>query len=59
MASFAKAPLGSGARFAACVRKMAARGAKNPQALCAAIGRRAYGATKMAALAAAGRRRAR
>lgn len=47
-----KPPLGSGGRFAALVAS-----GKSP-ALAAFIGRKKYGAAKMAALAAAGRRRA-
>lgn len=47
-----KPPLGSGGRFRALVAS-----GKSP-ALAAFIGRRKYGKAKMAALAAAGRRRA-
>lgn len=50
--------IGSGRRFAQLERTLAARGAKNPAALAAAIGRKKYGAARMAELAAAGRRRA-
>lgn len=54
-----KAPLGSGARFAALERKIAARGgADDPAAVAAAIGRRKYGKKKFQELAARGRRRA-
>lgn len=52
-----KPPLGSGERFKRLTRKLAARGAKNPKALAAWIGRKKYGAKKMAKMAAAGRRR--
>jgi hypothetical protein len=52
-----KAKLGSGARFKALSAQLAAKGAKNPDALAAVIGRRKHGRKKMAALAAAGRRR--
>lgn len=51
------APLGSGRRFKALTEKLRARGAKNPRALAAWIGRKKYGVRKMAELAAAGRRR--
>jgi hypothetical protein len=54
---FANAPLGSGERFQACVRKMEARGASNPRALCSYIGRKTYGKAKFQQLAAAGRKR--
>lgn len=50
--------LGGGKRFAQLTSKLASRGAKNPKALAAAIGRKKYGGKKMASLAAAGRRRA-
>ena len=53
----AKAKLGSGARFKAVERSAAASGARNPAAVAAAIGRKKYGAKKMAAMAAAGRKR--
>tara|TARA_R110002060_G_scaffold862_4_gene2057 strand:+ start:249 stop:2885 length:2637 start_codon:yes stop_codon:yes gene_type:complete len=53
---FSRAPLGSGGRFAACVSKMQRRGnVKDPKALCASIGRKKYGAKKMASLARAGK----
>jgi hypothetical protein len=51
--------LGSGRRFRALAGKLAASpGVKNPQALAAAIGRKKYGAKRMAKLAARGRQRA-
>lgn len=53
-----KPKLGSGKRFAALSRSLRARGVKNPKALAAAIGRKKHGAKRMAAMAAAGRRRA-
>ena len=53
-----KPKLGSGARFKALTRKLASKGASNPKALAAYIGRKKYGAKKMASMAAAGRRRA-
>ena len=50
--------LGTGERFKQCVADVEARGgARDPKAVCAAAGRRKYGAKKMARLAAAGRRR--
>lgn len=53
----AKAPLGNGGRFAALQSKIAANGnVQNPAAVAAAIGRRKYGAKKMAKMSAAGRR---
>jgi len=54
----AKAKLGTGARFKALKKKIAARGdVRDPGAVAAAIGRKKYGAKKMAKLAAAGRER--
>lgn len=52
-----KARLGSGQRFRALKRKLSARGAKNPGALDAYIGRKKYGAKKMARMAARGKKR--
>lgn len=51
-----KAKLGSGARFKALKGKLAAKGAVNPAALAASIGRKKYGAKKMAQLSAGGRK---
>ena len=45
-----KIKLGSGGRFKKMKAKLAARGARNPGALAAFIGRRAYGAKKFGAL---------
>lgn len=54
----AKAKLGTGARFAALVKKIKAEhSASNPKAVAAAIGRKKYGAKKMAKMAAAGRKK--
>ena len=50
------APLGSGQRFAALKSKLAAKGAHDPGALAAYIGRKKYGAKKFASLSAHGRR---
>jgi hypothetical protein len=52
-----KPPLGSGKRFKQLVGKLKKRGAKKPKALAAFIGRKKYGAKKMAKMAAKGRRR--
>jgi hypothetical protein len=51
-------PLGSGGRFKALKSKLSKRkGVTNPGALAAAIGRKKWGAKKMASMAAAGRKR--
>ncbi len=52
-----KAKLGSGKRFKSLSRKLAKRGARNPKALAAYIGRKKYGKKKMAKMSAAGRKR--
>ena len=52
-----KPPLGAGKRFKSLTRKLKKRGAKNPKALAAFIGRKKYGPKKMAKMAAKGRRR--
>lgn len=50
---------GGGGRFAALKEKLShEQGVKNPGALAAAIGRKKYGASKMAKFSAAGRKRA-
>ena len=51
------AKLGSGARFKALKAKLAAKGASNPGALAAYIGRKRYGKAKFTALASAARKR--
>jgi len=52
-----KAKLGSGARFAALKAKLAAKGGvSDPGAVAASIGRKKYGAKKMASMAAKGRK---
>jgi hypothetical protein len=54
------AKLGSGGRFAKCVESVTAKGgAVDPRAVCAAAGRKKYGAKKFATMAQAGRKRAR
>lgn len=52
-----KPKLGSGARFKALTAQLKKRGAKNPKALAASIGRKKYGKKKMAAMAKKGRKR--
>ena len=52
----AKAPLGEGGRFAALKSTLGKRpGVTNPGALAAYIGRKKYGAKRLAKMAAAGR----
>lgn len=53
-----KPKLGSGKRFAALKGKLAKRGVQNPGALAAFIGRKKFGAARMAKMSAAGRQRA-
>ncbi len=50
-----KPKLGTGARFAALKRKLAAKGVDNPAALAAYIGRKKYGKERFQQLAAKGR----
>lgn len=51
-----QAPLGEGGRFAALKKKLSGRaGVTDPGALAASIGRKKYGAKKMAKMAAAGK----
>ena len=52
-----KPKLGRGARFKALTAQLKKRGAKNPKALAASIGRKKYGKKKMAAMAQKGRKR--
>lgn len=59
MAAKKKTPkLGTGKRFAAVAASAAKSGAKNPNAVAAAAGRKKFGAKKMTAMAKAGRKRA-
>lgn len=52
-----KAKPGTGARFKALEKKLAAKpGIRNPAALAASIGRKKYGSAKMASMAAKGRK---
>lgn len=53
------APLGQGGRFAAVEASAKASGASNPAAVAAAVGRKKYGAKKMAAMSLKGRMTAR
>ena len=53
----AKPKLGSGKRFAAIEKRAKAGGARNPGAVAYAAGVKAHGKKRMAAYAAAGRRR--
>ena len=52
-----KPPLGSGRRFQDLADHLQSQGAEDPKALAAVIGRKKYGKKKMAAMAAAGRKR--
>ena len=51
-----KAKLGSGARFKSLSSKLAKKGASNPDALAAYIGREKYGSKRFAQLSAKGRK---
>lgn len=51
------AKLGSGARFKAVAAEARKSGAKDPEAVAAAVGRKKYGKKKFQAMAAAGRKR--
>jgi hypothetical protein len=57
MAAKKKPKLGTGARFKQVAAAAKKGGARNPNAVAAAIGRKKYGAKKMAKMAAAGRKR--
>lgn len=48
---------GGGGRFKALVKKLKGKGAHNPAAIAAVIGRKKYGAKKMADWAAKGRKK--
>ena len=58
VAEAAKKPLGEGSRFKAVAKSAKAAGAKDPDAVAAAVGRKKHGAAKMAKMAAKGRRKA-
>lgn len=49
--------LGTGVRFKTLTKKLAAKGAKDPKALAAFIGRKKFGKVKMAKLASLGRKK--
>lgn len=49
--------LGGGGRFAQLKDKLTAKGVKNPGAVAASIGRKKYGAKKMAQLSSKGRKK--
>jgi len=51
-----KPKLGTGKRFASLKRKLASRGARNPGALAAFIGRKKYGAKRFGKMSAKGRK---
>jgi hypothetical protein len=50
-----KPKLGSGARFSALTQELSAKGATNPKALAAYIGRKKYGKKKFGKLSAGGK----
>lgn len=50
------APLGSGGRFAALKKKLAKKGASDPAALAASIGRKKYGKAAFQKMGRAGRK---
>ena len=50
-----KAKLGSGARFKSLTAKLRKKGASNPKALAAAIGRKKFGKSRFQKLAAKGK----
>ena len=52
-----KPKLGSGKRFAACVKRVKKKGAYYPEGLCAVIGRKKYGKKRMAEWAKKGKKR--
>ena len=54
----AKAKLGSGKRFKTLTKSLKKKGAKDPKALAAHIGRKKYGKKKFAQLASRGKKRA-
>lgn len=56
--SMKKPELGSGERFSALAKSLKAKGAEDPNALSAWIGRKKLGKEKFQKLAAAGRRKA-
>lgn len=57
MATMKKPPLGTGRRFQELESKLEARGARNPAALAAYIGRKKFGKKRFAALSAKGHKK--
>lgn len=57
MADKKKPPLGSGERFKQLTKKLAAKGAENPKALAAYIGRKKLGKSRFQEIAAKGRKK--
>ena len=55
----AKKPVGEGSRFKAIAKSAKLGGAREPEAVAAAVGRAKYGPKKMARFAAQGRKKAR
>lgn len=51
-----KGKKGSGSRFKNCVSEVGGKGARDPKAVCAAVGRSKFGKKGMAKMAAKGRR---
>jgi hypothetical protein len=51
-----KSPLGSGKRFSSLKKSLSEKGVEDPAALAATIGRKKYGAKKMAKMSAKGRK---
>ena len=49
--------VGGGGRFEALSKKLASKGVRDPKAVAASIGRRKYGAKRMASMARAGKKR--
>ena len=54
-----KKPLGEGSRFKAIVKAAKLGGAREPQAVAAAVGRKKYGQKKMTKMAVAGKKKKR
>ena len=51
-----KGKLGSGQRFAACVKSVSSKNIKDPKAVCAAIGRKKYGKKRFTKMAVKGKK---
>jgi hypothetical protein len=52
-----KKPLGQGSRFKAVAKSAELGGAKNPEAVAAAVGQKKYGVKKMTRMAVAGKKK--